>query len=68
MSEGMKRGTPSDRIVDHEVEVVLLVQTTMADVKDALTRSGLTVGSRIGETMIEGIRIYSPDEDEDDAS
>ena len=52
----------ADEIVIHEVEVVLTVSTTHADIWDALERSGVVLGKLIGEALIEDVRLYSPEE------
>lgn len=50
-------------MVDHEVEVVLSLHTTQADVEAALLRSGIKAGELIGETLIDSVTVYSPEEE-----
>ncbi len=52
------------KFVNHEVEVVLLLQTTREDVGDALARSGIKLGALLGECLIENIVVYSSEDDD----
>lgn len=54
-------GIPQEyEFVEHEVEVVLAITTTVEDVQDALARSGLREGDLIGEALIGSVTVYSP--------
>jgi hypothetical protein len=47
-------------MLEHEIEVALLVTTTREDIDAALARSGITSGALIGEALILSVDVYSP--------
>lgn len=51
---------------DHEIEVVLTLNTTRDDVREALRRSGIVEGALIGEALVEMVSVYSPIEEDDE--
>lgn len=54
----------ADKIEEHEVEVVLRINTSFQDRYEALKRSGIVEGQLIGEALVESVVVYSPEPDE----